>query len=87
MYRDYDREQMHNDRPAARHVWQFALRHAWKLPLLPLLFDLPAPVKYACAAVLVVLVVVDVVRYARRRRRPTRPGSPAADTSGTRRRT
>ena len=61
---------------ALRTWYRRAWRHAWKLCLLPLFFDVPKPVKYACAAIIAASLVADVWSAVRKRRQahPTTTG-------------
>ena len=43
-------------------------RHGWKLLLLPLFFEAPTNVKYACAAIVAGSLLVDLVLLVRERR-------------------
>jgi hypothetical protein len=40
-------------------------QHWWKLFLIPIFFDVPDVIRYACAAILLASLVADVARYAR----------------------
>jgi hypothetical protein len=44
-------------------------RHWWKLFLIPVFFDVPDLVKYACAAIILASLIADVGRDVRAHRR------------------
>jgi hypothetical protein len=60
-------------------MWARRVRqHWWKLFLIPVFFDVPDPIRYACATIILASLVFDVYTYVRE----DRPGKDAVDRAG-----